>query len=129
MEKVKEKKFIIALGTLIVFAIIVLAVLLTRIQSGTVVGAYDALAKCLSEKGVKMYGAWWCPHCQNQKKTFGSSWKYINDIECAIGQSGQTRECKDAGIESYPTWVFPDGTRVLGEQSPESLADKVGCKV
>jgi len=92
-------------------------------------GPLDALAKCLTEKGIKMYGTWWCPHCQNQKKAFGPSWKYINYVECAIGQSGQTKECKDAGIESYPTWVFPDGKRVTGEQSPESLGQTVGCKI
>lgn len=68
---------------------------------------YDSLAKCLSDKGVKMYGAYWCPHCQNQKKAFGDSFKYINYIECADGQNGQTQICKDNGITGYPTWEFP----------------------
>ena len=29
---------------------------------------YDAFARCLSDRGVKMYGAWWCPHCKEQKE-------------------------------------------------------------
>ena len=28
---------------------------------------YDGFAKCLSENGVKMYWAYWCPHCNDQK--------------------------------------------------------------
>ena len=37
------------------------------------------------------------------------------------------KECKDKGIEGFPTWVFPDGTRVSGEQTPEELAEATGC--
>ncbi len=37
----------------------------------------DDFAKCLSEKGVTMYGAAWCSHCQNTKKTFGQSFQYV----------------------------------------------------
>lgn len=125
----KGKKTVITIGISAVIFLAVLFILFLKIQSSSVVGAYDALAKCLTEKGVKMYGAWWCPHCQNQKKMFGSSWKYINYVECAIGQSGQTKECRDAHIESYPTWIFPEGKRVTGEQSPESLGQQAGCTV
>ena len=38
----------------------------------------DSFAKCLSAKGVKMYGAWWCPHCKDQKESFGYSFQYVN---------------------------------------------------
>ena len=30
-----------------------------------------ALAKHLSKTGAKMYGAFWCGHCANQKEVFG----------------------------------------------------------
>ena len=26
------------------------------------VSTLDSFAKCLSSKGFRMYGAWWCPH-------------------------------------------------------------------
>lgn len=43
----------------------------------------DSLAKCLSDKGVKMYGAFWCGHCQNQKAEFnGNLEKYNIYVEC-----------------------------------------------
>lgn len=93
-------------------------------------GQYDDTAKCLTEKGVKMYGAWWCPHCKKQKDDFGKSFKYIDYIECSPGQpgSGQTKECDDAGIKGYPTWKFPDGTILEGEQSIQKLSGKVQCE-
>jgi len=91
----------------------------------------DTFAQCLTEKGVKFYGAWWCPHCQNQKKLFGSSFRLINSIECA--PPGNTRDqlqvCKDAGIQGYPTWVFADGSRQSGEMTFEALAEKTSCSL
>src|ERR1700694_373108 len=38
---------------------------------------HDAFARCLTERGVKMYGAWWCPHCVEQKEKFGASFEYV----------------------------------------------------
>ena len=92
-------------------------------------GQYDGLAQCLTEKGVKFYGASWCPHCAEQKRMLGKSMKLIDYVECAIpgNQRGQTQACIDAKIENYPTWTFPDGTRVTGTQRPDVLAQKSGC--
>jgi hypothetical protein len=93
-------------------------------------GPADALAQCLTEKGVKMYGAYWCPHCQDQKKMFGNSWQYITYIECSLpGGRGQTQECTDAGVKSYPTWMFSGGEpKILnGVQSFTALAEASGC--
>ncbi len=91
-------------------------------------GKYDDFAKCLTDNGVKMYGAYWCPHCLNQKNAFGNSWKYVDYIECSLpNRAGQTQECNKAGIEGYPTWEFSDGGRLEGEASFEGLAVKGGC--
>ena len=90
-------------------------------------GQYDSFAKCLTDKGAKMYGAYWCSHCQNQKKQFGSSWKYINYVECALSNGSQAPVCRDAKIEGYPTWEFQDGERVSGELSFDTLMQKTGC--
>ncbi len=93
-------------------------------------GPYDAFAQCLTEHGVKEYGAYWCPNCQEQKKEFGNSFEYVNYEECALpGGSGQTQECTAAGIESYPTWEFADGSRRTGLQSLRQLAIKSGCEL
>lgn len=92
-------------------------------------GKYNDFAKCLTDKGVKFYGAYWCGHCQAQKAAFGDSFKYVNYIECVEGKYGQKKVCEDEKITSYPTWVFPDGTRKSGEVPMESLAELSGCKL
>lgn len=92
--------------------------------------ANDQFAKCLTEKGAKFYGAFWCPHCVEQKKMFGSSIEYINYIECSTAdRRGQVQACQDAQIEGYPTWEFGDGSRLDGTLSFETLADKTGCQL
>ncbi len=89
----------------------------------------DAFAKCTADHGAKMYGAFWCPHCQEQKEEFGSSFEYVNYIECGVKGDlhAQTAVCKSAGINHYPTWEFPDKTRIEGKESFQSLSDRTGC--
>lgn len=93
-------------------------------------GKYDAFAHCLSEKGTKMYGAYWCSHCQEQKKMFGGSWDKVDYIECSLpNRAGETAICNQAGITSYPTWQFADGTRKSGTLSLEDLGFFSGCEL
>ncbi len=93
-------------------------------------GSYDDFAKCLTDNGVRMYGAYWCPHCQNQEKMFGESWKYVTSIECSLpNAAGQTPECSSAGIKGYPTWEFSDGSRIEGEMPLQRLGEKSGCSL
>lgn len=89
----------------------------------------NELAQCLTDKGAKMYGAYWCPHCQKQKKLFGKAFSKVTYVECAMpGQPNeQTPACKDAGISGYPTWTFENGDRLSGEQPLKDLAEKTGC--
>jgi len=88
---------------------------------------YDAFAKCLTEKNAKMYGAYWCPHCIEQKKEFGKSWQYVSYIECSLpNNGGQTQVCQLEGIKGYPTWDF-NGTKVEGKLSFEELSSRSGC--
>jgi len=91
-------------------------------------GELDEFAQCLTDKGATFYGAFWCPHCQSQKAMFGKSEKLLDYIECSTpdGES-QTEECTEAGIESYPTWEFEDGTRETGEVPLETLSEKTSC--
>lgn len=92
---------------------------------------YDDFAKCLTEKGAKMYGAFWCGHCQNQKEAFGASFQYVNYIECTEnGVRGSFSEtCKNAGIKGYPTWKFSDGGVKEGEVPMIELAKITGCEL
>ena len=87
----------------------------------------DALAKCLTSKGAKMYGAYTCPHCQNQKNEFGSSFQYIDYTECAAdGPNANPKACTDAEIQGYPTWII-DSIKYEGEQDLGTLAKIAGC--
>jgi uncharacterized membrane protein len=69
-----------------------------------------ALAEHLAKVNVKFYGAQWCPHCQQQKELFGVAAKRLPYIECSPEGQGtpQAQVCKDANIESYPTWIIDD---------------------
>src|SRR5271167_1383084 len=88
----------------------------------------DAFAKCLTAKQAKMYGAYWCPHCADQKEKFGSSFQYAPYIECGIkGSHAEAQICVDAGVKHFPTWTFADGARVEGDHPLEFLGDATGC--
>ena len=91
---------------------------------------YDEFAKCITESGAKMYGAFWCSHCKDQKESFGSSWEKINYVECSLpdGQS-QTQICIQEGITGYPTWEVGDGNRLSGRLSFEKLSEMSGCEL
>lgn len=83
----------------------------------------DAFAQCLAEKNITMYGAEWCPHCQNEKKAFGESFKFVPYVECP----DDPQKCIAAGINGYPTWIFPDGKKLEGEQGLNKLSAESGC--
>tara|TARA_Y100000310_G_scaffold28141_1_gene26786 strand:+ start:1997 stop:2449 length:453 start_codon:yes stop_codon:yes gene_type:complete len=104
----------------------------------------EELAQCLTDNGVVMYGAFWCPHCANTKKKFGYAFSYVNYIECdprcipdekgniiaaCQGYEGRPELCIERDIKGYDTWTFPDGTRAVGEPSLELLDEESGCNV
>ncbi|MEK7227491.1 MAG: hypothetical protein AAB641_01190 [Patescibacteria group bacterium] len=91
-------------------------------------GKLDSFASCIKDSGALFYGAFWCPHCQNQKALFSSSAKLLPYIECSTPDGkGQIAVCTEAGIEGYPTWKFPDGTIKTGEVSLEDLSELTNC--
>jgi uncharacterized membrane protein/glutaredoxin len=81
------------------------------------------LAEHLSKTDAKFYGASWCPHCNEQKKKFGSSVKRIPYVECSPGgqQAPSAPICKEKNITSYPTWII-NGQRYTGIQELDTLA-------
>ena len=87
----------------------------------------DGFAQCLKANGAEFYGAFWCPHCLEQKDEFGSAKQYLPYIECSNADNSQTQICKDKKIDGYPTWIFKDGTKQTGAMSLDALAQKTGC--
>jgi hypothetical protein len=84
----------------------------------------DGFGRCLTEKGATFYGASWCPHCRAQRQTLGDAMAHVRYVECA---GSGAPACKAAGVNSYPTWIFADGSRASGEASLAYLAAKTGC--
>lgn len=97
-------------------------------NSGSTSNKYDTLATCLKDKGAVFYGAFWCSHCNDQKKEFGGLVKLLPYVECSTPDgNGQTQICIDKKIEGYPTWEFADGSRLNGKVPLATLAEKTSC--
>jgi uncharacterized membrane protein len=87
------------------------------------------LAQHLTVSGAKMYGAIWCPHCQDQKAKFGEAAKQIPYVECAENvEKSQTELCRSKNIKGFPTWEI-SGKMYEGERSLDELANLSGFKV
>jgi uncharacterized membrane protein len=86
-----------------------------------------ALAKHLTAVGAKMYGAFWCPHCYEQKQLFGKeAFQEVTYIECAPqGKNPQPEACQAAGIQAFPTWEIK-GKLYSGAQLSDKLAKESG---
>ena len=86
-----------------------------------------SLAEYLTKIGAKMYGAWWCPHCFDQKQLFGAAAaKDLPYTECdPKGINPQTKVCTVNKVESYPTWVIK-GKTYSGATELQELAKYSG---
>jgi uncharacterized membrane protein len=86
-----------------------------------------ALAQHLKQIGAVFYGAWWCPHCNDQKQLFGKeAAQYVPYVECSTADGqGRTAVCEENQVEGYPTWEIngqrlPSGTKSLEELAQAS---------
>ena len=87
-----------------------------------------ARAKHLKAIDAKMYGAYWCPHCFDQKQLFGQeAKKYMPYVECADdGADSQTALCRSVPeITGFPTWEV-NGQFLAGTQTLTTLAEASG---
>jgi uncharacterized membrane protein/glutaredoxin len=92
-------------------------------QSGTFP---SRLVQHLRAIDAKMYGAFWCPHCEEQKEKFGVAKVQIPYIECdSRGPNAQPQLCQAKEIKGYPTWEI-NQKLYSGERSLEELADLSG---
>ncbi|PZO35998.1 MAG: hypothetical protein DCF19_22605 [Pseudanabaena frigida] len=82
-----------------------------------------ALAKHLRKIGAKVYTAYWCPHCHDQKERFGKeAVSQLDIVECDLrGVNPQRELCIAKRIRGFPTWEI-DGNFYPGNQPLENLA-------
>ncbi len=92
----------------------------------------ETLGQCLARKGVHLYGASWCHPCHQQLEWFGDDAKHVPFTDCF--PTGDTviavPACQAVDLDmtsSYPTWIFPDGLRVVGTRSLKWLATSTDC--
>ena len=92
---------------------------------------YDSFARCLATKNARMYGLYWCPHCADQKREFGSSFRYVPYIECASENDPHelTPTCKAAGVKLFPSWQFGADPPKEGVLTLQELSQKTGCSL
>jgi len=93
---------------------------------------YDSFAKCLASKNAKMYGAYWCPHCADQKRKFSGAFKYVPYVECASEDDPYhklTAACQAAGVREFPSWQFGTDPPKADVFSLEALSQKTGCSL
>jgi uncharacterized membrane protein len=100
--------------------------------------AESQLAQHLKTTGATMYGAYWCPHCCEQKQLFGQvAMKQLNYVECGEGgPNAQVNVCRDLAPEietqtgekfGFPTWQI-NGKFYPGRKPLTELAQLSGYK-
>lgn len=117
--KKRRQRLLITWGFVIVAAVLVGIVVYSLVPKPS---PYVGFAQCLTQKGAVMYGTDWCPHCQDQKRMFGTAFADVVFVNCDY-----SRACLDNNVTGYPTWILADGTRLEGEQALGLLAAKTGC--
>jgi hypothetical protein len=97
-------------------------------KNTTTSGAAEiGLARHLTNIGAKMYGAWWCPHCHEQKLLFGkTAFTKVKYIECdSKAKNSQPQLCSQKGIKGYPSWEIK-GKLYPGVRTLEQLTELSG---
>jgi uncharacterized membrane protein/glutaredoxin len=91
--------------------------------------AKEALASHLTNTGVVLYAAYWCPHCHEQKELFGKkAVAKLTQVECAAdGKNSQVALCESKKIEGFPSWEI-NGKIESGVKTLNQLADLSGYK-
>lgn len=117
--------------------------LLTPLTAGVLMHAgcnsteEQSLVDCLIEKNVKLYSAWWCIPCEQQKEELedelGEEWNYFKEnifVECYDSGYKRIEQCKGKKISAVPAWEIPGGNPewLYGVQDLETIAEIAGCE-
>ena len=90
------------------------------------------LAADLRRLDAKMYGAYWCSHCYEQKQKLGLEAMGaggVEYIECSReGLNSRVQMCKAKDVPGYPTWEI-GGKLYPGEMELDELEDIVNGRM
>lgn len=114
------------IGALVV--IVAAFVVYQAVKGASVDPAKKALAECMTQKGIVMYGADWCPHCQHTESNFGPAFKYVDYVACEHNVGDPLAPvCQQHNVTAFPTWINPNGSRTVGMTELGSLAAWSNC--
>lgn len=132
----KQTIIILSIGIIVITGVVILAVIYGGNKNSTGVNtspekitARSEFAQCLKKEGATFYGAFWCPHCQDQKDMFKGAVEQLPYQECSKPNRQQNAVCNKANIKSYPTWEFADDSRQTGVLSYTQLSEATGCEI
>ena len=85
----------------------------------------------LNKGGAMMFGTNWCSYCKKQRELFGDSFSGIVEYDCTLtGDVVTDQQKKDTmaqlGVNSFPTWLMPDGKLYPGFKTIPELANLSG---
>lgn len=103
----------------LILSLVALVYAAVQAQSGHQMAQY---AQCLQRKGLTMYGADWCPHCQEQKRKFGQYMRYIRYVDCDRNRN----LCSQRRIKGLPTLLLSNN-REVPAGSLKRVAMAAGC--
>lgn len=120
-KQIYRAKKLLLMGTIVAAVLGIILWRVRRAEPGA--NPLDGFARCLAEKNITMYGSNWCSHCQDEKKSFGTAFRYVPSVDCPRNP----KLCLEKGVDSYPTWIFQDGRALVGEQGLQKLSQESGC--
>ena len=81
------------------------------------------------EPGATFFGAHWCPHCTDQKELFQDGQSFLPFVEVTNPDRTPNEIAIENNITTFPTWEFPDGSRLTGLQDLQTLASRTGIDI
>lgn len=107
---------LVLIGVLVYYSI-------TRPNLELTLAEKEALAKCLTQKEIYLYGSINCPNCDVQKDAFGEAAQHITYINCYIEEAKCTKY-KEQKV--YPYWGMNE-TVIIGPIPLDKLKEKTSC--
>ncbi len=88
-----------------------------------------AFAKALNSAGVKYFGTAWSPETTTQKQLFQDGGQFLPFIEVSNPNGTPNQAATDNNITTFPTWEFPDHSRLTGLQALETISQRSGVAI
>lgn len=88
-----------------------------------------AFAKALTAAGVKFYGTAGSSDTTLQKQAFEDAGQFLPFVNVANADGTPNQTAIDNNITTFPTWVFPDLSRLTGVQTLDALSAQAGIAI